>query len=110
MSAGVAFIEPLRATLAVETSAQRQYGVSLGYKLRSNTLLGSFNRSASDIYGLGATATETASGGWAWKRPRSSLSANATFGYSHLIGPAFPNSGTSAAGHRSGELSLTILP
>jgi hypothetical protein len=78
----------VRQTAATPQNAQYLAGGSIGYKLRSHTLLGSFNRSIGDSYGLGSGSTNAATAGWAWKSPGSSWSLSATYGYQQLNGSA----------------------
>lgn len=93
-SAGTGWIKPLRQTFQVNRGAQLIYGAGIGYKLFAQTFVGSFNRSVSDVYGLGANATDSATGAWSWKRPGSSVSLTASFGFSRLKGPIFSNPGS----------------
>jgi hypothetical protein len=61
--------------MAVQTSPMHQtrqdpvFGGALAYKTFSHTLLGSFDRTAADSYGLGSSTTSTASASWGF-RPR----------------------------------------
>jgi hypothetical protein len=91
---GVGLIKLLRHTLSVNTGPQITYGTALGYRVYAQTITASFNRSVSDIYGLGANATDSSSAAWAWKRPGSSVSLTGSFGYSRLISPQFSNTGS----------------
>jgi hypothetical protein len=47
-------------------------GGNLVYKTFSQTFLGSFDRTVSDAYGLGATTSATASAAWRWRHPGNS--------------------------------------
>jgi hypothetical protein len=85
---GAGVLTYLRQTVATKSNVQYTAGGSLGYKLRAHTLLGSFNRSLGDSYGLGAASTNAATAGWAWKAPGSSWSLSANFGYQQLSGSA----------------------
>ena len=80
----------LHQTVAMPGNAtpgtQYTAGGSIGYKLRSHTLIASFDRSLADSYGLGSTATESAMAGWVWKAPGSMWSLSANFGYQRLLG------------------------
>jgi hypothetical protein len=44
-------------------------GAGLGYKTLSHTFLGSFDRTVSDQYGLGASLSSSAGASWRWDRP-----------------------------------------
>lgn len=87
-TAGVGVLTYLRQTIPVKNNIQYTGGGSLGYKLRSHTLLASLNRSLGDSYGLGSASTDAATVGWAWKAPGSSWSLSANFGYQQLRGSA----------------------
>jgi hypothetical protein len=73
---------------AVATPANLQYaaGGSIGYKVRTHTLLASFDRSIADTYGLGSNSTDSAMAGWAWRAPGSLWSLSANYGYQRLNG------------------------
>ena len=92
--AGVGWITTIRQTFQPARGPQLTFGASTGYKLYAHTFVASFNRSVSDMYGLGANASENSSGGWSWRIPGSTVSMSAGFGYARLIGPAFPNTGS----------------
>jgi hypothetical protein len=91
---GMGVTSPLRQAVDTGGFAQQEYGGSVGYKLYAHTFVGTYSRMVSDVYGLGANATETSGGAWTWKRPGRSISGSTTFAYSHLIGPNFPNEGS----------------
>jgi hypothetical protein len=97
---GVGFISPVRTEFAPTRKPQLQFGGGLGYKVYSHTFLGAFNRTVSDVYGLGANTTDASTGAWNWKRPGSTVSVSASIGYSKLNGPMFPSadSWTASAG------------
>jgi len=76
----------MRQTPAPPSNVQYTAGGTIGYKLRSQTLLGSFNRSIGDSYGLGSASTNVATAGWNWSVPGSSWSVSATYNYQQLNG------------------------
>ena len=84
--AGAGVMTYLRQTVTTQSGVQYTAGGSIGYKLRSHTLLASFDRSLADSYGLGSTSTDSAMAGWAWKAPGSLWSLSANFGYQRLNG------------------------
>ena len=88
---GAGLIRPVRQTFAPTQTIQSVFGGSIGYKTYAHTLLCSFTRAVSDIYGLGADSTDSSSAAWTWKRPGRSISIGSGFGYSFLRGSAFPN-------------------
>jgi hypothetical protein len=81
---GVGVLTYQRQTAATPKNVQYTAGGSVGYKLRSHTLLGSFNRLVGDSYGLGSASTNTATAGWTWKTPGGSWSFSANYGYQQL--------------------------
>ena len=66
-------------------------GGSLAYKTRSNTFLGSYDRTVSDSYGLGAATSSSASAGWHYRHPGSSWWLDSSFGWQQLLGGALEN-------------------
>jgi hypothetical protein len=86
---GVRQTNPLLTGRALPTGPQYVAGGSVGYKLRTQTLLATAGRSISDTYGLGSSATLSASGAWNWSRPGSSWTVSANFGEQRLVGPGF---------------------
>src|SRR5262249_9744306 len=64
------------------TPATRQIigNVSLGYRFRAQTLIGSYNRSSHDEFGVAAGANSFASGAWNWHRTASNWMVNVNFG------------------------------
>lgn len=92
--AGMGRYVPVTDLFQQGSFAQHEFGGGVGYKLYSHTLVASFDRSVSDIFGLGANATITGTGAWTWRRPGSSISVSGTGGYSQLTGPRFLNSGS----------------
>ncbi len=97
---GAGYVIPERQTFASYRGAEPEFGGSVGFKFKAQTLLGSYNHTVADSYALGAEATQSSAGAWSWNRPGSSISLSASFGYSHLTGPGLPNvtSWTSQAG------------
>ena len=75
-----------RQTVATPSNLPYTAGGSIGYKVRSHTLIASFDRSLADSYGLGSTSTDAAMAGWAWKAPGSLWSLSANYGYQRLNG------------------------
>jgi hypothetical protein len=65
---------PVRRTARLSSAAPSQGlhpagGGSLGFRTFAHTLLGSFDRTVSDQYGVGASTSSTASATWRWRRP-----------------------------------------
>jgi hypothetical protein len=63
-------------------------GVTLGYRTFTHSFLGSWDRTARDAYGLGATASSTASGSWRWSRPGNSWWLQSSLSWQDLTGSA----------------------
>ena len=91
-TAGVGWITPIRTTLQPKMGPQLTYGVSTGYKLYSHAFVGSITRSVSDVYAIGANASESGSFAWVWKPPAGSLSITSGVGYSRIISPLIRSS------------------
>jgi hypothetical protein len=66
-------------------------GGSLAFKTTSQTFLGSFDRTVSDSYGLGASSTSTATAAWQWSRPGSLWSLQSSFNWQQLQSNALAN-------------------
>jgi hypothetical protein len=71
------------------SSLQYLGSASLGYKTRSHTFLGSYNRSLGDTYGLGSGSTSGATVAWNWRHPGSTWSVFSGFGYQGLANSTF---------------------
>jgi hypothetical protein len=69
-SVGAGYILPnaVQGTSLQRTQMQASAGVS--YRAFRQTFIGMVSRNASDNFGLGASATVNASGGWTWSPPR----------------------------------------
>jgi hypothetical protein len=93
-SVGMGFTRPRYETFGSGRTAQEQWGGSIGFHAGSQTFVGAFGRAASDVYGVGAAATISGSGAWAWNRPGKSYSVTSAFGYSRLLGAQFNYSGS----------------
>src|SRR5207253_4832064 len=63
-------------------------GGSLGYKTVSHTFLGTYDRTVSDAYGLGASTSSTANASWRWRRSRSSWWLQSSSNWQQLQGGA----------------------
>jgi hypothetical protein len=86
---GVGKITPVGGITVVNTKPQPIYGGTLGYKTHAHTFFASFTRGVGDVYGLGASATESGSAGWNWRPPTQGFFFSSTFGYSRLVGSAY---------------------
>jgi hypothetical protein len=96
-----------RQIAATPSNVQYTTGGSLGYKIRSHTLLGSFNRMIGDSYGLGSGSTNVATAGWTWRAPGSSWSVSATYNYQQLNGSALL---TSESWRATGGIARALSP
>lgn len=85
---GTGFISPVGQTYQVR-GLQYQAGASVGYKTYAHSFTVSADRSASDSYGLGATATLSTNASWTWNRPGRSWWLTSTFERQVLIATAF---------------------
>ena len=81
---GAGTITPVRHTFAYSPGPHYLAGATLTYKTLSHTFMGSFDRTISDSYGLGAHAANVASGAWSWRMPGRSWSVYSTGRYEML--------------------------
>ena len=88
LSGGVGMMTPVRNRLVLSTSPQPVVDASLGFRTLSHTFLGSYDRTVSDSYGLGAASTSSAGGSWRWARPGRSWWIESTVGWQQLAGSA----------------------
>lgn len=109
--AGVGFFNPLRESLPQGRFTRHEWGASVGYKVYAHTFLGSYTSLVSDIFGLGANSSISSAGAWSWKLPGHSTSVSSSFGYSQMVGSAFPNAGSWSVSSGVGQSlnSRTVL-
>jgi hypothetical protein len=82
---GFGLANPVRQALTPPPTIPRPIiGGSLVYKTFSQTFLGSFDRTVSDAYGLGATTTSTAGAAWRWRHPGNSWWIESSFSWQLL--------------------------
>jgi len=87
---GVGVSNPVSlTTLQISTKPLPAGGGSLTYKTFEHAFMGSFDRSVSDSYGLGAASTSTAAFTWHWRRPGRSWWLESSFGWQQLQGNGF---------------------
>lgn len=88
LQAGIGIMNSLRQTTlqVLSTSPHPVTGGSIGYKSFSHTLLGSYDRTVSDTYGLGASTNSSATASWQWKRPGRAWWLTADTGWQRLEG------------------------
>jgi hypothetical protein len=92
VSGGMGKINPVRNMFAVDTALQPVVSGSLGFRTQSQTFLGSYGRSVSDSYGLGAASTTSVGGSWRWGRHGRSWWIESSVNWQELGGAAFANS------------------
>jgi hypothetical protein len=93
--AGAGYILP-HGSGASGTPLQRtgwQAEASVGYRLFRQSFVASVSRSVSDYFGLNASATIMAGGGWSWSPPGSSWSISAGAHDTRLQGSAYGRDG-----------------
>lgn len=101
-----------QTSFAPSTKPHPVAGGSLGFKAFSHTLLGSFDRTVNDAYGLGASTNSSATASWRWGRPGRAWWLESSVGWQRLEGNAFTNiSGwrTSAGFGRAVGAHLALL-
>ena len=93
LSGGVGKMITVRTLFPVDTAPHPVMNATLGFRTLTHTFLGSYGRTVSDSYGLGATTTSSASIAWRWKRPGRSWSMQSSLSWQQLAGlSAFANS------------------
>ena len=91
---GVAkYLQQQQTTLPLTTKPHPAFGGSLGFKTFSNTFLGSYDRSVSDSYGLGASNSSSSGGSWHWQRPDRTWWIESAFSWEQLQGTGQNTSG-----------------
>ena len=89
---GVGVTTPVRQKTAAQSSgAHPVWGGSLGFRTYAHTFLGSYDRTVSDGYGVGATTTSTSNANWRWNRPGNSWWLNASSSWQQLEGISSQN-------------------
>jgi hypothetical protein len=80
-----------QTSVVVPTKPEPAVGGSIAYKTFSHTFLGSYDRTVSDSYGLGASTSSTANATWRWLHPGSSWGLSSSFGWQQLQGGILNN-------------------
>jgi len=84
---GVGVTNALHQTVSVTPAKPvPAVGGGLTYKTLSHTFLGSYDRTVSDSYGLGASTSSTATAAWHWRHPGSSWGLDSSFSWQQLQG------------------------
>jgi hypothetical protein len=110
---GVGMFRSLQQQLVTPSSGQLQYitGGSATFQSHAHTIIGSFDRRIADIYGIGASNSNSLSASWRWARPTSRFWTSIGFGQTELQSISFPATtwrGTAEIGRRmSGSLAMT---
>ena len=103
---GVGVTKPVRQiSFRVSTAPHPAGGGSLVFKTLSQTVLGSFEHTVSDSYGLGAAATSAAGASWRWRRPGRSWWLESSASWEQLHGNAL---GNTSGWHTTGGLGRII--
>jgi len=88
---GVGLMNPVQRTSVQPTGPHPVAGGSLGFRISSQTFLGSYDRTVSDSYGVGASTTSTSSATWRWNRPGGGWWLEGSFSWQQLQGVASQN-------------------
>jgi hypothetical protein len=72
---GGGLVTPVRETFANIAGRRYLAGSTITYKTLSHTFMGSYDRTITDLYGLGAASVGIASGAWNWHIPGHTWSA-----------------------------------
>lgn len=70
-------------------SRQMVGGGALGFQTRSQTFVGSYDRSSSDSYGFAVGTNSTINGGWSWRHPGSRWTFSANLGQQQIRNTGF---------------------
>jgi hypothetical protein len=81
---GAGVVTPVRQTFATTPGPHYLAGGTIMYKTLSHAFMGSYDRTITDLYGLGAHSAGIASGAWNWQIPGRSWSASAGGRYESL--------------------------
>jgi hypothetical protein len=93
-SGGIGYITPVYQRVTLPRNIQYLFNGGVGFKTFTQTFLGSYSRTVADSYGIGASATDSSSASWVWRKPGSSISLYGVFGYMRFLGPAYLNGGS----------------
>jgi hypothetical protein len=110
---GVGQFRSLQPQSVAPSSGQLQYiaGGSATFQSQAHTIIGSFDRRIADIYGIGASNSNSTSASWRWAKPTSRFWTSVGFGQTELQSLAFPATtwrGTAEVGRRmAGNVAMT---
>jgi len=94
MHAGVGVTNPLRQTAFITPGKPYpSVGGGLAYKTGSHTFLGSYDRTVTDAYGVGASTSSSANGTWRWGNPGRRWWMDCTAGWQQMSGNGLSNIG-----------------
>jgi hypothetical protein len=90
---GIGFTNPVRqlTSYKISTTPHPAAGGSLGFKTLSSTILGSFDHTVSDSYGLGASTSNNANAAYRWHRHGTPWSLQGSFGWQRMEGNGIQN-------------------
>jgi hypothetical protein len=77
--------------VALPTVPRPVFRGSLAYKTPSHTFLGSYDRTTTDSFGLGASTTSSAGATWLWRRTARPWWLEANFSWQQLLGSVLTN-------------------
>ena len=86
-----------QANSPLKTKARPAFGGSLAFKTFTQTFAGSYERTVSDAYGLGASTSSTSNASWRWGRPHGVWWLESSLGWEQLQGAAQDIAGWRAA-------------
>ncbi len=81
---GAGVVTPIRQTFASRPGPHYLAGGTITYKTLSHTFIGAYDRTITDLYGLGAQSTGIGSGAWNWRMPGRTWSVSAIGRYETL--------------------------
>jgi hypothetical protein len=109
---GGGFINPLQQSYTAR-GGQYQAGGTLGYHTRMHMFSVSGNRSVSDMYGFGSSATVSSTASWTWRQPTGSWWLSSSFEQAWMMGTVYGGIDTwqvsSSFGHMIGRKMASMF-
>jgi hypothetical protein len=86
---GAGFVTVLNSRYAASDVTRPVAGASLGYRSYANTLMGAYDRTLGQSYGIGAADTTMISAAWHWWRPGRTWGLTSNYGKEQLRNSVF---------------------
>jgi hypothetical protein len=106
MQGGYTYSLVTQQTIGLPKTSQIVGGGTLGFQTHAHTLVASYNRTATDTFGLAVGTITMMSGGWNWRRTGSKWGISASFGEQQTRNAGFTSlSGWQATGGVTANLN-----